>query len=138
MMSDDWYYKELEIDLPSLNKPVINWQQIAISNLTNHKLYGKLCNWRDIVNIYLLKRHQILSSQNYILQSYYFYIAYKIAFTSDDIKISYLCIQSYYNTLLKIKKKQTDIYMLLNAFRGLDCDIISVIKHYNRLLFLFY
>ena len=61
MISDEWYYKELGIDSPYLSKSVITDQDV-VTNLTNHKLYGKLCNWLDIVDIYMLKRQQFLSS----------------------------------------------------------------------------
>ena len=153
MMSDVWYYKELEIDLPSLNKStMINGQETAITNLTNHKLYGKLCNWYDIEFIFNSTLLDHKSPGNYISRLYHLYLLYKAGFRegfyyfskpnrpnnyTTSIEFYYNTINLYYNDLIKMKTKQIDIYILLNSLvNQLDIDIISVIKHYNNLLLL--
>ena len=135
MRSDEWYYNELGIT--DTDKSCKNLEDKAVHNLTKHPLYGKLCHWQDIVIIYMLKTKEYTPGQNDIIQSYSLYVGYKVALTTNHIKDAFNCLHCYYNNLMRMKKKQINIYMLFDAFDGLDCDILSVIKHYNTLLFLF-
>lgn len=127
MQSNDRYFNELEIGwMPILDKE-------PISNLTKHSLYSKLCYWPHIEIIYNLKRQTL--GYNYIFQLSSLYDAYRSALKTINIKYFYNCVNLHYNNLIKIKTKKINVNLLLNAF-ALNTDVISVIKHYHTLLFL--
>lgn len=139
MQSRDWLFKKLEVELIPMNdkETITDWQsRCAIINLTNHSLYSKLCYWRDFEFIFNLRFWSYKTAGNYIPRLYYLCNAYKTALTTRHHKIYYNHVKLCYNNLIKMKTQQIDIYLLLNSFIGLDTDIISIIKHYNTLLFL--
>lgn len=129
------YYKPLEIDFTSVPdlEALPEWRiKATVLTLTNHSIYGQLCNWSDIVSVCVSKQYK---QQNYIHCLLYLYQSYKAAIIATDIKIYHCLINRQYIRLVFKKKSFMDKDLLLNDIR-LNADVRSVIKHYCRLLFL--
>lgn len=136
MESDNWYCQQLEVKWIPINArdTFYTWQiRNAIINLTNHRIYGKLCNWSDIEFIYNFKLQN--QSENYIFLLYSVYHAFNIALNINP-KSCYNSVNLHYNSLIKLKTKKINVNLLLNSITALNCDVISVIEHYYTLLFL--
>lgn len=136
MQSTDWYYKQLEINNIVTNK-LSNEEQHRLTafNLTNHSLYGNLGNWYDITAIFGWKSYW-RKPGNYIQQLYQLYNLYKLAQCAGNVETLYQLITMHYKSLINKKIEKINVYLLLNSFMGLNCDVISVINHYYTLLFL--
>ena len=125
------YDKELDNEGPK------EWKiRAAVINLTNHSLYGKLCNWHDIEFIFnsTLLDHKLPG--NYISRLYHLYLLYKAGLGKANVYY-YNNIMIEYKKLIQMKEHKIYIDIVLNSLiNKLDSDVISVIKDFHTLLFL--
>lgn len=134
MQPQDWYYNQLELDCHMDNALPMEQHRLSALILSNHYLYGNLCNWYDVSDVYAAQLYW-RKSGNYIHQLNHLYNLYKLAIKGGDVKTLYRLINILYKSLIKLKNKKITINLLLNSF-PLNDDVISVIEHYYTFLFL--